>query len=232
MRLILLGPPGVGKGTQAQRIADRIGAPKISTGDIFREAVAAKTPMGQKAKSYLDAGHLVPDGVVNGIVEERLGREDARIGFILDGFPRTLAQAEALERFLSAEGLSVDAVLQFTAPEETIIRRISGRWSCPSCQRVYHTEHHPAPGRTPDGTPACACGTALVQRKDDLPETVAERIRVYKKVTAPLVDYYRTRGLLVSVDASGAIDEVAEEVGRRLALGKAHDHSQVKRGDL
>jgi adenylate kinase len=232
MRLILLGPPGVGKGTQAERLAGRIGAPKISTGDIFREAIAAKSPMGRKAKGYLDAGHLVPDEVVIGVVEERLGREDARGGFILDGFPRTLPQAEALDRFLSGEGHSLDAVIQFTAPEAEIVRRISGRWSCPNCQRVYHAAHHPPPRRTPEGRPVCACGTPLVQRKDDLPETVAERIRVYKEMTAPLVDYYRARGLLLPVDAVGTIDEVAEEVGKLLSLGKIHDHSQVERGDL
>jgi adenylate kinase len=188
--------------------------------------------MGRKAKGYLDAGHLVPDEVVIGVVEERLARGDARRGFILDGFPRTLPQAEALDRFLSGEGHSLDAVIQFMAPEAEIVRRISGRWSCPNCQRVYHAEHHPAPGRTPEGRPVCACGTPLVQRKDDLPETVAERIRVYREMTAPLVDYYRARGLLLPVDAVGTIDEVAEEVGKRLSLGKIHDHTQVQRGDL
>jgi adenylate kinase len=231
MRLVFLGPPGIGKGTQAERLSRRLSVPKISTGDIFRDAIAAKTPMGVKAKSYIDAGHLVPDSVVIGVVEERLDKEDAQKGFILDGFPRTVPQAEALEGISSRKGLALDGVVLFDAPEQEIIRRISGRLSCPGCQRIYHAEHNPPPGQTAKGEPACACGQGLIRRKDDLPETVAERLKVYRDQTAPLVTYYRARGLLVSVDASGSIEEVTHELEGRLSLGKTYDHLKIKRGD-
>jgi adenylate kinase len=231
MRLVFLGPPGIGKGTQAERLAGRLSVPKISTGDIFRDAIAGKTPMGLKAKSYMDAGHLVPDSVVVGVVEERLGQEDARKGFILDGFPRTVPQAEALEEILSRKGQTLDNAVLFEAPEEEIVRRISGRLSCPGCQRVYHAEHNPPPGHTAEGEPLCACGHRLVRRKDDLPETVAERLKVYQSQTAPLVNYYRAKELLVSVDAAGSIEGVTHDLEGRLSLGKAYDHLKIKRGD-
>ncbi|HET6369576.1 MAG TPA: adenylate kinase [Nitrospiria bacterium] len=231
MRLVFLGPPGIGKGTQAERLAGRLSVPKISTGDIFRDAIAGKTPMGLKAKSYMDAGHLVPDSVVIGVVEERLSREDVQNGFILDGFPRTVPQAEALEGILSRKGLTLNNAVLFEAPEEEIVRRISGRLSCPNCQRVYHSEHNPAPGQTAEGEPLCACGARLVRRKDDLPETVAERLKVYRSQTAPLVNYYRAKELLVSVDAVGSIEEVTHDLESRLSPGKSYDHLKIKRGD-
>lgn len=230
-RLVLLGPPGVGKGTQAEKLSERVGSPKISTGDIFREAMAAKTPMGLKAKSFIDQGRLVPDEVVIGVVEERLGREDAQKGFILDGFPRTVPQAEALERFLNHEGYALDAVVEFTAPKEEIIARISGRLNCESCQRVYHERNNPPPGQSAEGKPICACGAPLIQRADDRSETVRERLRVYQDQTAPLVTFYQAKELLMPIDAARSIEEVTQEVMQRLSLGKPNDRLKVKRGN-
>ena len=232
MRLVFLGPPGVGKGTQAELLSKRYGIQRISTGDIFREAIAAGTEMGLRAKSIIDAGRLVPDPVVIGVVEERLAKEDVRGGFVLDGFPRTVPQAEALEKLLSREGHVLDAVILFEAAEEEIVRRISGRLSCPSCQRIYHRVFNPPSKFSANGQPLCACNASLASRKDDLPETVKERLKVYQKETAPLVDYYRGKGLLLLVDATRSVEEVAREVVRHLSLGSVHDHSQVKRGDL
>jgi len=230
MRCVFLGPPGVGKGTQAELMAGRYGITKISTGDMFRDAITTKSEIGLRAKAFMDAGHLVPDSVVIGLVEERLSRGDLGQGFVLDGFPRTVPQAEALEEILARKGQSLDAVVLFQAPEEEIIRRISGRLYCPICQKLYHKTSSPPP-TGPDGEPQCACGGKLVQRKDDRPETVRERLKVYWKETAPLADYYRAKGLLITVDATGSVEKVAQQLRDQLFLGRAHDHSQVERGD-
>jgi len=205
MRLILLGAPGVGKGTQAQRLAAEEGIPQISTGEILRDAIKRGTPLGSQAKSYMEAGKLVPDEVVIGIIRDRLSHSDGADGFILDGFPRTVAQAQALDRMLQDSGVGgIDYVVNFEAPNHEIISRLSGRRTCPDCQAVYHVEHAP-PGQ--EGR-CDKCGGPLVQRPDDKPETIAERLKVYDQQTSPLVDYYRERGLLRQLDATAPIDMV------------------------
>ena len=205
MRLILLGAPGVGKGTQAQRLATEEGIPQISTGEILRDAIKRGTPLGIQAKSFMEAGHLVPDDVVIGIIRDRLSRSDGADGFILDGFPRTVAQAQALDRMLLDSGAGgIDYVVNFEAPNQEIISRLSGRRTCPDCQAVYHVEHAP-----PRQEGRCdKCGAALVQRTDDKPDTIAARLKVYDQQTSPLVDYYRERGLLRQLDATAPIDSV------------------------
>ena len=205
MRLILLGAPGVGKGTQAQRLATEEGIPQISTGEILRDAIKRGTPLGIQAKSFMEAGNLVPDDVVIGIIRDRLSRSDGADGFILDGFPRTVAQAQALDRMLLDSGAGgIDYVVNFEAPNQEIISRLSGRRTCPDCQAVYHVEHAP-----PQQEGRCdKCGAALVQRTDDKPDTIAARLKVYDQQTSPLVDYYRERGLLRQLDATVPIDSV------------------------
>jgi len=205
MRLILLGAPGVGKGTQAQRLSTEEGIPQISTGEILRDAIKHGTPLGIQAKSFMEAGNLVPDDVVIGIIRDRLSRSDGADGFILDGFPRTVAQAQALDRMLLDSGAGgIDYVVNFEAPNQEIISRLSGRRTCPDCQAVYHVEHAP-----PQQEGRCdKCGAALVQRTDDKPDTIAARLKVYDQQTSPLVDYYRERGLLRQLDATVPIDSV------------------------
>lgn len=188
MKLILLGAPGAGKGTQAQVICERFSIPAISTGNCLREAVAAGTEMGQAAKSYMDRGELVPDAIVIGIIRDRLQGEDCKNGFILDGFPRTVPQAQALEEM----GVAIDRVLEIFVPDEEIAGRMSGRRVCPACGASYHTEFKP-----PKAEGVCdSCGKQLVTRKDDQPETVLERLRVYHTQTEPLKGFYEARGLL------------------------------------
>jgi adenylate kinase len=204
MRLILLGPPGAGKGTQAESLSDTLGIPHISTGDMFREAVAAGTPLGMEAKSYMDAGKLVPDEVTIGIVRERLNRPDARSGFVLDGFPRTVPQAEALDRILDDLSEKIDAVVCIDVPEEKLVRRLSQRRVCRDCGTIYHLESKP-PG--PDGR-CTACGGELYQRDDDTEETVRRRLEVYRLQTEPLIRYYERRGLLRTVSGDQDIDSV------------------------
>jgi adenylate kinase len=205
MRLILLGAPGVGKGTQAQRLATERGIPQISTGEILRDAIKRGTPLGIQAKSFMEAGNLVPDDVVIGIIRDRLSCSDGADGFILDGFPRTVAQAQALDRMLLDSGAGgIDYVVNFEAPNQEIISRLSGRRTCPDCQAVYHVEHAP-----PRQEGRCdKCGAALVQRTDDKPDTIAARLKVYDQQTSPLIDYYRERGLLRQLDATAPIDSV------------------------
>jgi adenylate kinase len=203
MRLVFLGAPGVGKGTQADLIASRFAVPKISTGDILREAVRNKTPLGIEAKNNMDQGKLVPDSVVIGIVREKLAK-DGKGGFVLDGFPRTRAQAEELNRILDGAGQKLDRVINFVVPRAEVVRRLSGRWSCTQCQTVYHSQSAPSKCQG-----ACdRCGSELVQRSDDRPETVEARLGVYDRQTAPLIQYYRERGLLSELDGSGQIDTV------------------------
>lgn len=205
MRLIFLGPPGVGKGTQAQRLAAEEGVPQVSTGEILRHAVKQGTPLGKRAQGFMDAGKLVPDEVVIGIIRERVSGPECARGYILDGFPRTVVQAEALDQMLRKNGgPGIDHVVSFEVPHADLIRRLSGRRSCPACQAVYHLEHAP-----PKREGRCdTCGGALVQRDDDKPETVEARLTVYERQTRPLIEYYEKRGLLRRVDAAASIDQV------------------------
>ena len=203
MKLILLGAPGAGKGTQAEILCDRLNIPTISTGNMIREAMKSGTEMGLKAKEYAENGKLVPDEVVIGIVDERLRMEDCANGFILDGFPRTIPQAEALDRM----GIIIDRVVDINVPDEVITRRVSGRRACLDCGSTYHIET-----KKPNVDGICdRCGSTLVQRKDDLPETVQERLHVYHAQTEPLRDYYAAAGKLLVVDGQQGIQEIAEQ---------------------
>ena len=204
LRLVFLGPPGVGKGTQAQLLAQRYQVPKISTGDILRDAVSRETALGRKAKSFMDRGQLVPDEVIVGVVQERLGSPDCRSGYILDGFPRTLPQAQALSQFLQEQQTPLHRVLCLEVSESELLRRLSGRRSCPHCQRVYHSDFNPP--RQPERCDAC--GSSLLQRADDQEETVKKRLGVYQADTAPLIAYYDEQGLLAQIDGQGAIEAV------------------------
>ncbi|HET8660747.1 MAG TPA: adenylate kinase [Micromonosporaceae bacterium] len=204
MRLVLVGPPGAGKGTQAEFIAAHLAVPKISTGDIFRANVAQGTPLGVQAKRYMDAGQLVPDKVTIDMVRDRLAEPDAGDGFLLDGFPRTVPQAAALDKLLADLGTALDLVLELVVDDDEVIRRLSGRRTCRGCGKVWHVEFD-APTR--DGV-CDRCGGALFQRDDDKPETIAERLLVYARDTAPLVDYYGAQGKLVGIDATGPVEDV------------------------
>lgn len=204
MRLVLVGPPGAGKGTQAQVIAGKIGVPAISTGDIFRANVSSGTTLGKLAKQYLDSGELVPDEVTVGMVADRLAEQDARTGFLLDGFPRTVPQAESLEQMLDKLSTPLDRVIELQVPDEEVIHRLSGRRTCRGCGRIWHVDYDPT--LKPD---ICDnCGRELIQRDDDQPETIARRLEVYADQTSPLVDFYASRGLLVAIDAIGALEDV------------------------
>jgi len=209
MNLILLGPPGAGKGTQAQRIQDRHGAVQLSTGDMLRAAVAAGTEIGEQAKSIMEAGKLVPDDVMVRLIAERISQPDTRRGFILDGFPRTIAQAEALDKMLESKGLKLDAVIEMKVNDEVLTRRITGRYSCAKCGTVYHDET-----TKPRTAGVCdKCGsTEFTRRKDDNAETVKARLEAYHAQTAPLLPYYRTRGVLKSVDGMAPIDAVTDQL--------------------
>ena len=203
MNLILLGAPGAGKGTQAEILCERLNIPTISTGNMIREAMKSGTEMGLKAKEYAENGKLVPDEVVIGIVDERLRQDDCKNGFILDGFPRTIPQAEALDRM----GIIIDRVVDINVPDEVITRRVSGRRACLDCGSTYHIET-----KKPQVEGICdRCGSTLVQRKDDLPETVQERLHVYHAQTEPLRDYYAAAGKLLVVDGQQGIQEIAEQ---------------------
>ncbi|MBI3596112.1 MAG: adenylate kinase [Nitrospirae bacterium] len=208
MRLIFLGPPGVGKGTQAQRLSAQQSIPKISTGDILREAVLKKTPLGVQAKSFMDSGKLVPDEVVIGIIRARLKETDSKEGFILDGFPRTVPQAQALTSMLRQDQRSIDRVLNFELSNDELVRRLSGRRSCPNCQAVYHLEY--SPSQKPE---LCdRCGGKLIQRSDDQPETIRKRLEVYRSQTLPLIRFYEEQGVLVRIDGSGPPETVYQRV--------------------
>ena len=205
MRIVLLGPPGVGKGTQGRRLATERGCALISTGDMLRDAVARQTPLGVQAKLLMDAGHLVPDDVIVGLVRERSLEPDAAAGFVLDGFPRTVPQAVALDAMLAERSLKLDAVAVLLASDEELVRRLSSRWECPVCRRVFNSLSAPSKdGRHCDDHPE----TELRQRADDKPETVRTRLKVYGEQTAPLVDFYRSSGRLVEVKGTGPLDEV------------------------
>jgi adenylate kinase len=204
MKLILLGPPGAGKGTQAKMLVERFGVPQISTGDILRAAVKEGTAMGVKAKAFMDAGELVPDSVVVGIVEERLQKDDCASGFILDGFPRTVPQADALQETLASLEKDLDAVVSLEVDIEALVTRLAGRRACSSCGAGYHVEYEPS---AQEGI-CDKCGGALIQREDDKEETIRNRMAVYQEQTSPLVNYYREAGLLSEVDGMLPIDEV------------------------
>jgi adenylate kinase len=204
MRLLIVGPPGAGKGTQAKFLASHFSIPHISTGDIFRANIAAGTPLGLKAKAILDSGELVPDEVTIDIVRVRLTEPDAAAGFLLDGFPRTVPQAQALDVMLAELETPLDAVLELRVDDEEIVHRLSGRRVCATCGHVWHLEFEP-----PRVAGVCDIdGGQLYQREDDEPETVRNRLRVYAEQTAPLIDYYAARGLVISVSGSGAVDDI------------------------
>lgn len=212
MNLILLGPPGAGKGTQAKLLAGRYRTPHISTGDIFRAAIKEGTPLGTRAKSFLDRGLLVPDEIVIGIVSERLEAPDCRNGFLLDGFPRTVPQADALDRYLAERKRPLTAVLDLEVGTDLLLRRLTGRRVCRACGMPYHVET-----KRPQVEGQCdQCGGELYHRDDDKPETVAERLRVYTEQTAPLIEFYECRGLLRRVEAGGTIDQVDALVEKAL----------------
>lgn len=210
MRLVLLGPPGVGKGTQADAVCERYGVPHVSTGDMFRAAMTDGTALGEQVRGYVESGRLVPDEVTAALVERRLNEVDCADGFLLDGFPRTVPQADALAGILSRLAAELDAVLYLTAPEDAIVDRLSGRRMCSNttCGANHHARFKP-----PKQEGVCdACGSPLYQRPDDREETIRERLSVYRKQTEPLVEWYRERGRLRQVDAGGDIDAVREAV--------------------
>ncbi len=210
MKLILLGAPGAGKGTQAEKISEKLSIPVISTGNIIRESMKNETEMGKKAKSYVDAGKLVPDDVVIGIINERLTDKDCQNGFILDGFPRTIPQAEALDNM----GIKIDAVLSIDVEDEKIVSRMSGRRVCGDCGATYHVEY-----KKPKTEGVCdACGGALVLRKDDAPETVLDRLHVYHEQTEPLKEYYSVKGMLRSVKGCEEVADTTAAVFAELEI--------------
>ena len=208
MYILLMGPPGAGKGTQAAKLVEKFGIPHISTGDMFRAAVQEGTPLGKQAKECMDAGQLVPDSVTIGIVKERLVKADCRQGFILDGFPRTTAQAGALETTLREIGITLDRAINITVPDDELVRRMTGRRICKGCGATWHIEFHP-----PASQGVCdKCGDALYQRDDDTEATVVKRLSVYAAQTKPLIDYYQDRGLYTEIDGRKEIDEVFDGI--------------------
>jgi adenylate kinase len=206
VRLVLVGPPGAGKGTQAQFISSHFAVPKISTGDIFRANVSEGTDLGLEARKYMDAGDLVPDEVTIGMVEDRLSHHDASEGFLLDGFPRTVHQAEVLDDLLGGQEVALDVVLELVVDDDEVVRRLSGRRTCRQCGHVWHLDFDP-----PAADGDCdRCGGELFQRDDDSEDTIRHRLEVYADQTSPLIGYYGDRGLLRGVDATGPVEDVTE----------------------
>jgi len=213
-RVVLLGPPGAGKGTQAKLLEEKFSACQISTGDILRKAVAERTPLGREASEYINRGALVPDGVIVNLVAERLKEKDCEKGFILDGFPRTIPQATSLNGILNQRGIRLSAVLSVRVPHNVIIERLAGRRTCRNCGALSHVVFTP-----PKKEGVCdRCGGALYQRDDDREETIANRLKVYEDQTAPLVDYYRGQGLLREIDGVGDVDEIRARIIQALGV--------------
>jgi adenylate kinase len=212
MRLVLVGPPGAGKGTQAQFIAAHLAVPKISTGDIFRANVSQGTPLGKQAKEYMDAGDLVPDEITIGMVRDRLAEPDAARGFLLDGFPRTVPQASRLDQILADMDTRLDVVLELVVDADEVVRRLSGRRTCRNCGHIWHVDFDPP---TKEGV-CDNCGGELFQRDDDKADTIRHRLDVYEEQTAPLIGYYAERGILVGIDATGPVDDVTERASAAL----------------
>ncbi|MDS1030439.1 adenylate kinase [Bacillota bacterium LX-D] len=209
MRLLIMGPPGAGKGTQAVEITEKLGIPHISTGDMFRKAIKEGTGMGKKAKEYIDAGQLVPDEVTVGIVKERLAEEDCKKGFLLDGFPRTVKQAESLDTILAELNYKLDKVLCLEVPFEILMQRLTGRRVCPNCGASYHISNNP-----PKETGVCdKCGGQLVHRSDDTEETVSSRLKVYEQQTAPLIVFYEAKKIICHINGNQAVDNVLKDIG-------------------
>ncbi|MGW7693346.1 adenylate kinase [Streptomyces asiaticus] len=218
MRIVLVGPPGAGKGTQAAYLAEKLSIPHISTGDLFRANISQGTPLGKQAQEYMRAGQLVPDEVTIGMAEDRLDQEDAQPGFLLDGFPRNQIQAEALDTYLGQRGVSLDAVLDLEVPESEVIKRIAGRRTCRNdSSHTFHVEYKP-----PKAQGVCdVCGGELYQREDDSEETVRKRLEVYHRETEPIIDYYKAKGLVVTISALGKVSEVTQRAMDALAAKAA-----------
>ncbi|MBE0428488.1 MAG: adenylate kinase [Thermoleophilia bacterium] len=214
MRLVLLGAPGAGKGTQAKLLIEKYNTPQISTGDLLRAAVAAESDLGKEAKSYMDRGDLVPDRVVLGMVKERIAHDDCLSGYILDGFPRNTAQAEALDGMLAEMDMALDAALSVDVPMEDLMKRLTGRRTCQKCGQMYNI-YFSAPA---EENKCDKCGSELYQRDDDREETITKRLEVYESQTAPLIEYYTGKGICRSVDGTGAIDEIFATVCETLGL--------------
>ncbi len=211
LAVIMLGPPGAGKGTQARMMSESLNFPHISTGDMLRDALKNETELGKKAKAFMESGALVPDALVDAIVAERLGREDCRRGFILDGYPRTIHQAEYLGSIFNNDGTRILALGVAVGPDE-LIKRLSSRWSCPGCGKVFNANLDPsqAGGRCDE------CGSALLQRKDDTAEVVAERLQVYQEKTEPLIRYYKNRGVYAEVDGDRPVEEIFNSIMKEI----------------
>lgn len=208
MKLVIFGPPSAGKGTQAQKLSKQYGIPQVATGDLLRKAVADKTPLGLKIKSYLDQGRLGPDEVIVQLIKERVAKPDCKNGFLLDGFPRTMGQAKELERMTD-----IDLVLSIVVDFDALVERAVGRRTCPKCSAVYHIKFNP-----PMNKGICEkCGAKLIQRDDDKEDTVRNRLRVYQEQTAPLIEYYRKKGKLVDIDGSGGIDAVYSQMVKAIS---------------
>lgn len=213
MNLILLGPPGAGKGTQALELSQILKIPHISTGEIFRDNIRKNTELGKTADTYISKGELVPDEITTQIVQDRLAQPDCQKGFILDGFPRTIPQAEALERILGASGRKIDWIINIVVVEDTIVERLSNRKVCPVCNETYHMKFNPA-----ENNQCRNCGTQLVEREDDRPEVIRHRIAAYHKKTEPLIDFYRHRGKLLNVRSENSIPESLQNTLYALGL--------------
>ena len=214
MRIVLLGAPGAGKGTQAKKLIEKYSMPQISTGDLLRAAVSAGTPLGKEAKSYMDKGDLVPDSVVLGMVAERLKQDDCKNGYILDGFPRNTAQAEALDKMLASLNMQLTAALSVDVPFEDLMKRLTGRRTCKACGQMYNI-YFKAPAK--EGI-CDKCGGELFQRDDDKEATIKKRLEVYNAQTAPLIDYYGKKGIVKSVSGTGSIDDIFKKVCEVLGL--------------